>query len=126
MISCCISNPTAGSTNVQPGDTVRGSDHGEIGKVDKVVEAAEDTEGYLLVPSGLIFKTDIYIPGMLWQKRIGTEVFINIPKLIIATMPWTEPATPSDNRQKQGQAASDVQIFIVLILRLVSNKLNTS
>lgn len=104
-----IGNPTAGSTNVQPGDTVRGSDHGEIGKVDKVVEATEDTEGYLLVPSGLIFKTDTYIPMDAVVKRIGTEVFINIPKLIIATMPWTEPATPSDNRQKQGHAASNVE-----------------
>ncbi len=104
-----IDNPTAGSTNVQPGDTVRGSDHGEIGKVDKVVEVTKDTEGYLLVPSGLIFKTDTYIPINAVVKRIGTDVFINIPKLIIATMPWTEPATRSDNRQKQGPAASDVE-----------------
>ncbi len=47
---------------VQVGDTVRGSDHGEIGTVDKIVEATEETEGYLLVPRGMIFKTDTYIP----------------------------------------------------------------
>jgi hypothetical protein len=104
-----INNPTAGSTSVQPGDTVYGSDHGEIGKIDKVVEATEDKEGYLLVASGLIFKTDTYIPFDAVVKRIGTDVFINIPKLVLATMPWTEPATRSDNRQKQGPAASDVE-----------------
>ncbi len=43
-----IDNPTRGSVNVQAGDTVRGSDYGEIGKVDKVFEATEDLEGYLL------------------------------------------------------------------------------
>ncbi|MEJ7672880.1 MAG: hypothetical protein WKF59_09245 [Chitinophagaceae bacterium] len=66
---------------MQPGDTVYGSDHGEIGKVEKVVEATDVTEGYLLVPSGLIFKTDTYIPLDAVVKRIGTDVFINIPKL---------------------------------------------
>jgi nicotinamidase-related amidase len=104
-----INNPTAGSTNVQPGDTVRGSDHGEIGKVDKVVEATKDTEGYLLVPSGLIFKTDTYIPMDAVVKRIRTEVFINIPKLIIATMPWKEPTSKSDHHKKHGHAANEVE-----------------
>jgi len=53
---------TAALVQVQPGDTVRGSDHGEIGTVEKVVEATEETESYMLVPRGLIFKTDTYIP----------------------------------------------------------------
>jgi hypothetical protein len=94
---------------VKPGDTVRGSDHGEIGKVDKVVEVTEDTEGYLLVPNGLIFKTDTYIPMDAVVKRIGTDVFINIPKLIIATMPWKEPTSKSDNHEKHGPAANEVE-----------------
>ncbi len=103
-----INNSTSGSTSVQPGDTVYGSDHGEIGKVEKVVEATEVTEGYLLVPSGLIFKTDTYIPLDAIMKRIGTDIFINIPKLIIATMPWKEPPSPGDKREKQGPPASEV------------------
>ncbi len=103
-----INNSTSGSTSVQPGDTVYGSDHGEIGKVEKVVEETEVTEGYLLVPSGLIFKTDTYIPLDAIMKRIGTDIFINIPKLIIATMPWKEPPSPGDKREKQGLPASEV------------------
>ncbi len=37
---------------------------------------------------GLIFKTDTYIPMDAVAKRIGTDVFINIPKLVVGTMPW--------------------------------------
>lgn len=103
-----INNPTSGSSSVQPGDIVYGSDHGEIGKVDKIVEATEETEGYLLVPSGLIFKTDTYIPLDAVVKRIGTDVFINIPKLILATMPWKEPASRDDKREKQGPSSNEV------------------
>ncbi len=103
-----INNATTGSTSVQPGDTVYGSDHGEIGKVEKVVEATEVSEGYLLVPSGLIFKTDTYIPLDAVVKHIGTDVFINIPKLVLATMPWDKPASGNDKREKQGLAESKV------------------
>jgi hypothetical protein len=42
------------------------------------------------------------------MKRIGTDIFINIPKLIIATMPWKEPPSPGDKREKQGLPASEV------------------
>jgi hypothetical protein len=87
---------------VQPGDTVRGSDHGETGTVDKVVEATEENEGYLLVPSGLLFKTDTCIPLDAVVKRSGTDVFINIPKLVIATMPWSEPPSRTNRRTKLG------------------------
>ncbi len=58
------------------------------GKIEKVVEATEDVEGYLLVTGGQIFKTDIYIPLDAVVKRSGTDVFINIPKLVTAMMPW--------------------------------------
>lgn len=94
---------------VQPGDTVRGSDHGEIGTVERVVEATDETEGYLLVPSGLIFKTDTYIPLDAVTKRSGTDVFINIPKLVIGTMPWTEPPSRTDRRAKRGPRVKEVE-----------------
>ncbi len=94
--------------DVQPGDTVRGSDHGQIGTVDKVVEATEETEGYLLVPRGLVFKSDTYIPLDAVLKRSGTDVFINIPKLIFAQMPWGAPPTRTDRRAKQGPRATEV------------------
>jgi ureidoacrylate peracid hydrolase len=94
---------------VEPGDTVYGSDHGEIGTVDKVAEATADHEGYLLVPRGMIFKTDTYIPLDAVTKRSNTDVFINIPKLVVGEMPWGEPPTRSDRREKQGPPASRVE-----------------
>ncbi len=93
---------------VQPGDTVRGSDHGQIGTVEKVVEATEETEGYLLVPRGLILKTDTYIPLDAVLRRSGTDVFINIPKLILAHLPWDKPPTRAERRAKQGPPAAEV------------------
>ncbi len=99
---------TINSNTVQAGDTVHGSDHGEIGTVERVVEATEETEGYLLVPSGLIFKTDTYIPLDAVVKRSGTDIFINIPKLVIGTMPWTEPPSRIDRQAKRGPRAKEV------------------
>ena len=93
---------------VQPGDTVLGSDHGEIGTVDKVVEATEEAEGYLLVPRGMIFQTDTYIPLDAVVKRAGTDVFINIPKLVIGEMPWGEPPSRTDRQAKHGPRATEI------------------
>ena len=99
---------TAALVQVQPGDTVRGSDHGEIGTVKKVVEATEETESYMLVPRGLIFKTDTYIPLDAVVKRAGTDIFINIPKLILPTMPWSEPPSRTDRQAKHGPRAPEI------------------
>ena len=99
---------TASSTHVQPGDTVHGSDHGEIGTVEEVAEATEDIESYLLIRAGLIFKTDTYIPSDAVVKRSGTDVFINIPKLVVGTMPWGEPPSRTDRRTKLGPSAKEV------------------
>ncbi|MFN2512510.1 MAG: cysteine hydrolase, partial [Pyrinomonadaceae bacterium] len=93
-----VESAMTSSANVQPGDTVHGSDHGEIGTVNRVVEGTDDVEGYLLVPSGLIFKTDTYIPLDAVVKRSGTDIFINIPQLVIATMPWGEPPSRTERR----------------------------
>ncbi len=103
-----ISASAASRVEVQPGDAVRGSDHGEIGRVDKVALATAETEGYLLVPRGLIFKTDTYIPLDAVVKRSGADVFINIPKLVVGTMPWGEPPSRADRRAKQGPRAAEV------------------
>lgn len=94
--------------DVQPGNTLRGSDHGEIGTVEKIVEATAETEAYLLVPRGLIFKTDTCVPLTAVVKRSGTDVFINIPKLVVGTMPWTEPPSRSDQQAKHGPRGSEV------------------
>jgi len=99
---------TAARVGVQPGDTVRGSDHGEIGTVDEVVSATGETESYLLLRSGLIFKTDTNIPLDAVVKRSGTDVFINIPKLVMGTMPWGEPPSRADRRAKHGPRVAEV------------------
>ncbi len=93
---------------VQPGDTVRGSDDGEIGTGEKVVEATEETEGYLLVPRGLIFQTDTYIPLDAVVKRSGTDVFINIPKLFVGKLPWSEPPSRIEAQAKFGLPSDGV------------------
>ena len=99
---------TAGGAHVQPGDSVRGSDHGEIGTVAEVVQATEETGAYLLVSRGLIFKRDTYIPLDAVVKRSGTDVFINIPKLVVGSMPWENPPSQADRQAKQGPRAAEV------------------
>jgi len=103
-----VMTPMAGRIEAQPGDRACGSDHGEIGTVDEVVKATEEAEGYLLVPRGLIFRSDTYIPLDAVAKRSGTDVFINIPKLVVGTMPWGEPPSRADRRAKQGPRATEV------------------
>ena len=99
---------TAALVQVQPGDTVRGSDHGEIGTVERVVAATEEHEAYLLAPRGLIFQTDTYIPLDAVVKRAGKDVFVNIPKLVVGEMPWAEPPSRTERRAKHGPRAAEV------------------
>ncbi len=99
---------TGSRIGVQAGDTVRGSDHGEIGTVEKVVEATEETDGYLVVPRGLIFQTDACIPLDAVVKRAGSEVFINVPKLLVGQMPWSEPPSRAERQAKRGPRVNDV------------------
>ena len=98
-----------GEVDVREGDTIKGSDNGDIGTVKEVVKATANTEGYILVPRGLIFKTDTYIPLDAVTKRSGNEVFINIPKLVVGEMPWKEAPTTKDRAAKQGPRAGEVE-----------------
>lgn len=95
-------------TSVRNGDTVFGSDHGEIGTVKEVVRASGDTEGHLLVPQGMIFKSDTYIPLDSVVRRSANTIFINVPKLVVGTMPWSEPPTKATTEEKSGPRASEV------------------
>ncbi len=96
------------SLMIQEGDTVRGSDGGEIGTVKEIVQACEKCEGYLLVPMGMIFKEDTYIPLDAVIKRAGTDVIVNIPKIIAGKMPWSKPPTRETVKDKQGKPAAQV------------------
>ncbi|MCA1709624.1 MAG: isochorismatase family protein, partial [Actinobacteria bacterium] len=99
-----------GSHNaVRPGDTVFGSDHSEVGTVKDVVPASSDRRGYLLVPRGLIFEKDTFIPLDAVVKKAGDRVFINIPKLIVGKMPWSEPPSIAEYVEKLGPLRDQVE-----------------
>ncbi|MBA3511138.1 isochorismatase family cysteine hydrolase [Sphingomonas sp.] len=94
---------------VRAGDTVRGSDHGDIGTVSEVLSASDEHEACLLVPSGLIMTTDVYIPMDSVVQRSGTTVFVNVPKLVVTKMPWDKPPTRDSRGEKSGPPADAVQ-----------------
>jgi ureidoacrylate peracid hydrolase len=102
-----LEKPGVSNMDIQKGDSVRGSDHGEIGTIEKIVMPDNETDGYILVPRGMIFKTDTYIPLDAVVKRSGNEVFINIPKIVVSKMPWGEPPTRASLHEKQGPASVD-------------------
>ena len=90
------------------GDRVLGSDHLKIGTVEEVVEATADTPGYILVPRGLVFERETFIP-LDAVVKVGGDVFVNVPRLFVAKMPWGEPPTNATHQDKlglrQGQVA---------------------
>jgi ureidoacrylate peracid hydrolase len=90
------------------GKKVRGSDHGEIGSVKGVVEPTDQTEGYLEVATG-IFSSDLYIPFDAIVNRAGNEIFINVPKLLVRNMPWSQPPVRQQQQQKLGPPAAQVE-----------------
>lgn len=101
-----LSASTAGQ--LQTGDTVRGSDHFEIGTVKDVVAADAETEAHIVVPSGLIFSSDIFIPLDAVVRRAGDQVFVNVPKLVVGAMPWDKPPEKRERKEKYGPPASAV------------------
>jgi ureidoacrylate peracid hydrolase len=102
-----LSASTAGQ--VQPGDTVRGSDHMEIGTVKEVVPADEEAEAHMVVPRGMIFSSDIYIPLDTVVRRAGDQVFVNVPKLVVGEMPWDKPPARGERKEKYGPPAAKVE-----------------
>ncbi|MDQ3555245.1 MAG: cysteine hydrolase [Gemmatimonadota bacterium] len=103
-----VGTPAAGQVHARVGDSVRGSDHLEIGKVEAVVPATETHDGYLLVPRGIIFETDTYIPLDAVVRRAGNTVFVNVPRLVVGKMPWSEPPTRNAREAKRGPRAEEV------------------
>ncbi len=107
FLAALIDGGEAGKVRV--GDTIRGSDHFEIGTVEDVVPANDTHSGYMRVPRGLIFEKETYIPLDAVVRRAGDAVFINIPKLVVGKMPWSEPPTLADQREKTGPPAASVE-----------------
>lgn len=104
-----LDGETEGRMAAEVGDTVRGSDHADIGEVKEIMQATDEHEACLLVPRGMIFSTDTYIPLDAVIRRSGSTLFINVPKLVIGSMPWGEPPTRKDHRAKMGPPAKDVE-----------------
>ena len=98
----------AGGVEVQEGDAVRGSDHGEIGTVKEVLPATDEHDACLLVPQGLIFSSDTYIPMDAVVHRSGTDVFVNVPKLVASKMPWDKRPSRAGRKEKEGPPAASV------------------
>jgi ureidoacrylate peracid hydrolase len=93
---------------VKLGDTVCGSDGREIGEISQLVEAHPDSPGYMVVPRGLVFEKDVYVPLDAIVKRTGEKVFINLPKIVVGKMPWDAPPTQASQQEKYGPPVSQV------------------
>ncbi len=49
------------------------------------------------------------------EQRNGTNVIINVPKIIVDKMPWTKPPTNTRLKEKQGQPAAQIDNLIILM-----------
>lgn len=96
-------------TDIKVGDSVMGSDHIKVGTVKQVMPETEETQAYILVPRGLIFKTDTYIPIDAITKIREGKIYLNIPRIVIGEMPWQEPLSRADWKAKQGPLQEEVK-----------------
>lgn len=99
--------PSQEGPAVRIGDEVHGSDRGTIGTVDEVVAAEGDVPGYFSVPRGLLDK-DTYIPLDAVTHRAEDRVYVNVPKLVVGKMPWSDRPTADSTRAKFGTPANEV------------------
>ena len=103
-----IAPPASPAEGVKVGDTVYGSDNGKIGIVEEVVAASTGTPGHMVVPRGVIFDTDTYIPLDAVTHHVEDRAFINVPKLVIGKLPWGERPTSETEHAKLGLPADQV------------------
>lgn len=103
-----VASTSAPAEAVRVGDIVYGSDRGKIGRVDEIVPAAGEVPGCLVVPRGVIVDKDTFIPLDAVIHRSEDRVYINVPKLVIGKLPWTERPTADAARAKLGASAADV------------------
>lgn len=93
---------------VQKGDIVRGSDHLKVGEIDAVVPQEGQIDAYVVISKGLL-GSEMYIPLDAVVKRSGTEVFINVPKIMVGKMPWSTPPTSDARQSKQGKPSGEIE-----------------
>ena len=63
----------------------------------------------MVVPRGMIFETDTYIPLDAVTKRAGNVVFVNVPRIVVGKMPWDRPPSRADRAQMHGPPAREVE-----------------
>ncbi len=68
--------------HIEEGYNVEATDGG-VGTVDRVVLGAGDTESYMLVKKGLLFKSDVSIPLSAVDRVENDTVYLNIEKQYI-------------------------------------------
>ncbi len=98
----------AGEARPKRGDTVLGSDHLKVGTVEEVVNGDVERPGYMVVPRGLVFERETFIPLDAIVKVGDGEVFVNVPRLFVAKMPWDEPPTSATRQEKLGPRREQV------------------
>ena len=99
-----------GQQTPSKGDTVVGSDRGEIGEVAEVVAGNGGEPGYLLVKRGLVFDHETYVPLDAVTHRMDGRVYINVPKLVVGKLPWGEPPNATAAREKYGAPKAAVEM----------------
>lgn len=92
---------------IKAGSMLHGSDGSEIGEIKEVVEATADHLSYMVVPRGIIFEKDTYIPLDAVVRQAGDKVFINLPKMVVSKMPWGEPPTFASQQDKYGPTEAE-------------------
>lgn len=103
---------TARGDQVAVGDSVIGSDRGKIGTVEEVHDGGDSGVPYMTVSGGLLsLGGKLHIPLETVVQRAGSEIFINIPKLVAAKMPWQEPPTSQAQREKHGPSLDSVSML---------------
>lgn len=94
---------------VRVGDTVKGSDHLEIGTVEEVVGASDAHEPHLRVSRGVVFGTETYVPLDAVVRCAAGVAFVNMPRLLVTKMPWSQPPTWTERQRKLGPAVAEVE-----------------
>ena len=90
------------------GDNVFGSDHLKVGSIEEVVEGDGERPGYVVVPRGIVFERQTFIPLDAVVKVGDGEVFVNVPRLFVAKMPWDKPPTGAGRQEKLGPPRHEV------------------
>lgn len=93
---------------LKEGDAVFGSDDGQIGTVKAVVRGTAETAAHLVVSRGALHGA-LYVPTDAVVRRSGDALYINVPKLVVGKMAWSEPPAVAEVEAKRGPREDAVE-----------------